>query len=63
LFGAIVAVETLGDFVGPVLGGVIFDATGSYSPAFAIYIGGFIIAALAFAASRPSHSAIPPRSS
>ncbi len=55
LLGALIAVETAGDFIGPILGGLIFDATGSYTTAFIVYIAGFVIAAIAFASFRPEH--------
>lgn len=54
LLGALLAVETAGDFVGPIVGGLIYDGTGAYTLAFLIYIAGFAVAALAFASVRPA---------
>lgn len=53
ILGALGVVETLGMLLGPIIGGVVFDATGSYTIAFLIYIATFGIAALGFAAFSP----------
>jgi predicted MFS family arabinose efflux permease len=52
LLGMLMAVETVGMIAGPYFGGYIFDASGSYTLAFLIYIAGFIVAACGFALFR-----------
>ncbi len=42
-----------GVFVGPIVGGAIFDATGSYSPALALYGLAFIASAVLFTMAAP----------
>ncbi len=44
-----------GVFIGPILGGVIFDRTGEYGPALLFYAGSLALAALVYA------FAVPPR--
>jgi cyanate permease len=54
-FGAVLGVITfgnrLGSAIGPWLGGVIYDLTGSYRLAFAVSIAALSLAAGAFAAA------------
>jgi MFS family permease len=54
-FGAVLGVITfgnrLGSAIGPWLGGVIYDVTGSYRPAFAVSIAVLFLGAGAFAAA------------
>lgn len=53
LLGTLMAVETAGMIAGPVLGGYIFDVSGSYTLAFLVYIIGFAFSAVAFVFFRP----------
>jgi len=47
-----------GVFIGPILGGVIFDRTGEYGPALLFYAGSLVLAAVVYAFAAPPR---PPR--
>ncbi len=58
IFGLINMATAGAAFLGPILVGVIFDATGSYSPAFASVIGIFALGVLALHWARPVASVV-----
>jgi cyanate permease len=64
ILGAVVVVETIGQILSPTIAGAVFDATGSYDWALAMYITTFAAAfVLFFIASRlPRPFDEPPRS-
>lgn len=52
IFGYLMLFFTLGSATGPIIAGYIFDVTRSYNWAFTIFIGGFILAAIAILFAR-----------
>ncbi len=54
IFGALSLLTTVGAAIGAVLSGVIYDSTGSYVPAFALYAGLLVMAGLCGIAARPA---------
>lgn len=48
ILGTMLLVETVGDIAGPLLGGILFDALGSYTVPFFIYIGFYAASAVTF---------------
>jgi MFS family permease len=64
VLGLITLINRLGSAVGPWLGGVIYDRTGSYRPAFGVAIAAIILAAFALAGAgrgAPGQDADRPR--
>jgi sugar phosphate permease len=64
IFGALIFIETFSDVAMPVVGGFIFDATGSYTIPFTIYATMFAasaVAYLAFFAASAAHGRLGPR--
>lgn len=53
ILGASGLVATTGQVVGPVIGGWLFDVTGSYDIAFLVYVGSFLLAATCYALFAP----------
>lgn len=49
ILGALGVAETVGNIVGPLLGGAVYDATGAYTAALVFYAAAFLVAAGAFA--------------
>ena len=56
IFGVLAIAAVVGGAVGPLLAGLIFDATGSYYPAFIIFAAGEATAAIAISQARSPRS-------
>lgn len=56
ILGVLGVVETAGQILGPIIGGIVYDTTGGYTVAFLIYIATFMIAAVSFAIFSPPRS-------
>jgi len=56
VFGALSLLGTVGAALGAVLTGIVFDRTGSYIPAFAVYAGLLAIAGLCGVSARRAHA-------
>ena len=52
IFGVLAIAAVVGGAVGPLLAGLIFDATGSYYPAFVVFAVGEATAAIAISQAR-----------
>ena len=52
ILGALGVAETVGTVLGPIAGGAIYDASGSYNGALVLYACGFLVAAGAFVLGR-----------
>ncbi len=60
LLGTLGLVGTAGTLLGPVLAGVIFDTTGSYTPALIMFLGTSVMAFLCFVSFRPPKPRVTP---
>ena len=53
ILGASALVVTSGQVVGPLIGGWLFDLTGSYDATFLVYVGSFLLSATCYAIFSP----------